>query len=131
MKGSHPTEASDCYALGMVIYEVLSGQEPFSQCSFPDVVQRVMEGKRPERPRGAGEASFTDGIWRTLELCWAPQPGDRIRARAVLWGLEGDSPLLGPSPNTSGEAGTSADDQSDAASGDLQYVFSVSLRARL
>ena len=31
VKDSHPTKESDCYALGMVILEVLTGKVPFAQ----------------------------------------------------------------------------------------------------
>lgn len=85
------TEASDCYALGMVIYEVLSGQTPFAQHSLLAVTWKVVKGERPERPQGAQGMWFTDSIWETLELCWKPQPGDRIGAKTVLLGLEEDS----------------------------------------
>ena len=32
-KNARPTRESDCYALGMVILEVLTGQAPFPRCS--------------------------------------------------------------------------------------------------
>jgi len=81
---SRPTEKSDCYAMGMVIYEVLSGQTPFSQSILSATIAKVLEGKRPERPEGEEGKSFTDAIWRLLELCWKHQPSDRANARAVL-----------------------------------------------
>jgi serine/threonine protein kinase len=59
-QGRQPTKESDCYALGMVIYEVLSGQAPFA--SFKDfiVMRKVIEGERPGRPEGAeGRGSRT------------------------------------------------------------------------
>ena len=85
------TKESDCYALGMVIYEILSGQAPFAPLSPPPVICRVLEGLRPERPEG--EVLFTDDIWRTLELCWEHQPGERISAKIVLQRLENTSRL--------------------------------------
>ena len=85
------TKESDCYALGMVIYEILSGQAPFAPLRPPPVIWRVLEGLRPERPEG--EVLFTDDIWRTLELCWKHQPGERISAKIVLQRLENTSRL--------------------------------------
>jgi hypothetical protein len=95
LKESHPTQESDCYALGMVIYEVLSGQKPFAQSTRETtVIFKVLHGDRPSRPQGKEGTLFTDDIWRVLELCWKPQPRDRISAKAVLLGLEGNmSPL--------------------------------------
>ena len=49
---SRLTKASDCYGLGMVIYEVLSGQTPFAQYSNLAIVQKISDGERPGRPQG-------------------------------------------------------------------------------
>lgn len=41
-----PTKESDCYALGMVIYEVLSGQVPFAPFKVLIVIQMVTNSIR-------------------------------------------------------------------------------------
>ena len=87
---------SDCYALGMVIYEVLSGRTPFAPSTAPVVVRIVLEGKRPGRPQGEEGKLFTDAIWGVLELCWKPRPSDRTSVKAVLLGLGGDPSPSGP-----------------------------------
>ena len=46
LKDSRPTKESDCYALGMVIYEVLSGKVPFSGLKDFIVIPKVVEGER-------------------------------------------------------------------------------------
>ena len=89
LKRSFPTKESDCYALGMVMYEVLSGQIPFAPKKSSDVSRMVLDGKRPERPRGEKAGLLTDGIWRVLECCWKHQPEDRASAKDVLQGLQG------------------------------------------
>ena len=129
LKESRPTEASDCYALGMVIYEVISGQKPFASWEGPVVIRKVLDGKRPGRPREEGGKLFTDGIWRILELCWKHRPSDRISAKTILRGLEEDSFSSWPSPGMDGiiETGSDDHDQSDdSASDSSKYVFSVS-----
>ena len=91
--GSQPTRESDCYALGMVIYEVLSGRAPFS--SYTDaifVIKRILAGERPTRPEGGEGAWFTDVLWETLELCWKPRPGDRPGLNNVLRRLRDVAP---------------------------------------
>ena len=81
---SRPTKFSDCYALGMVIYEVLSGRVPFDQLRDTIVMRRVPEGLRPERPQGEEGAWFTDWLWVMVERCWIARPDDRPSVDAVL-----------------------------------------------
>ena len=85
---SRPTKESDCYAVGMVIYEVLSGRAPFTYFKTFIVILKVTQGERPERPEGAEGAWFTDDLWAMLELCWVPQPEGRPSIEAVLGCLE-------------------------------------------
>ena len=117
---SIPTKKSDCYALGMVIYEVLSGQTPYSPWKPPAVMWKVMRGERPERPQGGEGSLFTDGIWKVLELCWKSQPCDRINVQAVLRGLEGSPPPLG----AGGDAEMDVDDRWDVSSNGSSMFFS-------
>jgi len=86
LERSRLTKESDCYALGMVIYEVLSGRIPFAPSQTPFI--KILRGERPERPGGAEGASFTDGIWGMLEHCWDDQPSKRINAETILLRLE-------------------------------------------
>ena len=81
------TRESDCYALGMVIYETLSGQAPFFPSTSP--VLDVLRGGRPVRPEGAQGAWFTDDIWKMLESCWKPLANDRPSVSAMLLCLQG------------------------------------------
>ena len=90
-----PTKESDCYALGMVIYEVLSGRTPFAPSNAPPVIWKVLNGERPERPRGEEGVLFTDDLWGLLQLCWKHQPDERTSAKTVLLCL-GRASLLAP-----------------------------------
>ena len=88
LEDSRRTKCSDCYALGMVIYEVLSGRVPFFSYDVFAVVAKVGRGERPERPQGAEGKLFTDVIWGILERCWAPRRDNRPRIEDVLRFLE-------------------------------------------
>jgi serine/threonine protein kinase len=88
LKDSRRTKRSDCYALGMVIYEVLSGRVPFSPHRSCTIAVRVSRGERPEQPQGAEREWFANGVWEVLERCWMPKPNDRLRIRDVLQCLE-------------------------------------------
>ena len=105
---SRPTKKSDCYSLGMVIYEVLSGQDPFSSYSTVDVARMVLHGIRPKQPQEEGGQLFTDEIWGLLECCWKEQPDSRPNAKGVLTRLKGN---LSPSwaPDTDGDTDTDSD----------------------
>jgi serine/threonine protein kinase len=91
LKGARPTKQSDCYAFGMVIYEVLSGQVPFSSSYSCVVMRKVIDGERPGRPHGPEGAQFTDHLWQTLNWCWDAQPQCRPSVATVLERLEQDS----------------------------------------
>ena len=88
LNGDYRTESSDCYAFGMLIYEVLSGHVPFHTYPAHCVFVQALEGERPERPQGPEGRWFTDDIWKILEDCWKAKPGDRPRADRVLQRLE-------------------------------------------
>ena len=49
LEGSFPTTSSDCYALGMVIYETISGRVPFHELANMEVFAKVLRGGRPSR----------------------------------------------------------------------------------
>ena len=83
LESSRPTESSDCYALGMVIYETISGNLPFHKDTDLTVFAKVIQGKRP--PRGA---KFKDSLWRMMERCWESQPSSRPSIGDVLRCLE-------------------------------------------
>ena len=56
-KTSHPTRFSDCYSLGMVVYETVSGNTPFHEVPDRAVFLKVVEGERPSRG-----VDFTDDL---------------------------------------------------------------------
>jgi serine/threonine protein kinase len=83
LENSRSTESSDCYALGMVIYETISGNAPFHKDTDLMVVTKVLRGERP--PRGA---KFRKDLWSMLERCWESQPNNRPSIGEVLRCLE-------------------------------------------
>ena len=107
------TMESDCYALGMVILEVLTGQYPFQHDNDFVVMRKIVKGKHPMRPQGAEAVWFTDDLWEMLEKCWSPQPKLRPIARTILEHLERGSMAWKPVPPT-------ADDFQADSDGDFQ-----------
>ena len=116
LKGARPTKQSDCYAFGMVIYEVLSGQAPFAQFNHCVVMWKVIEGQRPSRPNGPEGTQFTDDLWQTLKRCWAGQSQRRPRVETVLECLERVSKAL-RTPSQQPDESTGTDE------GDCQEIL--------
>ena len=108
-KDSRPTKESDCYALGMVVLEVLTGQPPFSRYIGLTVMRKIVDGERPERPRGAEAVWFTDDLWETLGQCWSPQPEVRPAVEVVLERLDRGSTTWQPLPPSTDDVQTDSD----------------------
>ena len=105
------TKESDCYAFGMVILEVLTGQHPLLHYDGWVAMRKVIMGEHPERPQGAEAAWFTDDLWETLEQCWSPQPNARPTVEAILEYLEQGSTAWRPLPPSADDASDDSDDE--------------------
>jgi len=79
LKDGRPTESSDCYSLGMVIYETISGKPPFHEHRDITVSVKVLKGEYPPR-----RPEFSESLWKLLEMCWAFQPNKRPSIGDVL-----------------------------------------------
>jgi len=108
---SRPTKHSDCYALGMVILEVLTGVHPFPNYNNLIVASKIVEGKRPGRPEGEERVWFTNDLWEMLEQCWSPQPERRPAIDVVLQCLRRGSTTWQPLPPDSGDRAQSDNDE--------------------
>jgi len=130
-ENSRPTKESDCYALGMVILEVLSGQAPFTRYKEFVVMRKVIEGERPGRPEGAEGVWFTDDFWRMLENCWSSQPKDRPTVEAILERLERASTVwqpLPPSADCDAQTETETDTDESHSIVSCPFVFLICLK---
>ncbi|CAE7092110.1 unnamed protein product [Rhizoctonia solani] len=79
------TKASDIYALGMTIYETVTGMVPYQGKSEMNVMRLVTVKKElPERPEPAlDNTGITDKLWELLIKCWSFQPAERPSAAKV------------------------------------------------
>ena len=103
-----PTRESDCYALGMVIYEVsrlhisrrsliytfqvLTGLTPFYNMPGVTFILPVLRGRRPEKPPHAETLGFSDALWELVQSCWSATSSSRPTARELLEQFSLDSP---------------------------------------
>eukprot|EP01108_Squamamoeba_japonica_P006211 TRINITY_DN49_c0_g1_i2.p1 TRINITY_DN49_c0_g1~~TRINITY_DN49_c0_g1_i2.p1 ORF type:complete len:758 (-),score=492.97 TRINITY_DN49_c0_g1_i2:68-2341(-) len=83
-KTARPSEASDCFALGVLFYEIASEREPWLEIAFAwDVAKAVVAGRRPAWP--AVVADNAPGPFLPLvHSMWAQLPADRPHLDDVL-----------------------------------------------
>ncbi|MGX7670234.1 protein kinase domain-containing protein [Plantactinospora sp. DSM 117369] len=83
--GAPPTPASDVYALGIVLFELVSGRSPYRGGPPAEILDRHRHC-RPVPPPG-----LPPMVWQFIEDCLAADPADRpdaARAAARLRGME-------------------------------------------
>ena len=129
-KNSRPTISSDCYALGMVIYETISGNFPFHKDRDASVSMKVMQGKRPSRG-----AKITKSLWEMLERCWAFAPSNRPSIEDVHRCVEMMSnfpePLSPGADDAADEDGDNWDAATTSSGGDSLDFYATGDRVQL
>ncbi|MFU8802802.1 MAG: protein kinase domain-containing protein [Bradymonadaceae bacterium] len=91
--GDAVTHKADLYAVGLIIYEMLTGKPPFESSSPHTAMVSHLRDEPPPLPRELGH-----GAWqRAIDLCLQKQPDDRIEsAREIRAILEADEKIVGP-----------------------------------
>ncbi|EJD49347.1 kinase-like protein, partial [Auricularia subglabra TFB-10046 SS5] len=79
------TFASDVYAFGMLLYEVITGRAPWADRTTMQMAVEVTNARFPPRPE-AGELS--DSLWTICEACWAREPSSRPGIASLLFCLQ-------------------------------------------
>ena len=73
--GAAATPAADVYALGVLLYEMVSGRPPYDSDNVADLMRRHLEGNAERRP------GIPDALWEVIESCMAGKP--RLRPTAA------------------------------------------------
>ena len=79
-----PSKEADIYALGMTMYQVLTGKWPFFPKRKMEVMHAVMSGGRPPKPENAEEIGMTEVLWDLLTRCWREDKTTRPSIAEVL-----------------------------------------------
>ncbi|KAG8908832.1 hypothetical protein FRB99_003070 [Tulasnella sp. 403] len=99
--GQPKSFATDVFAFGMTISEVLSGNVPFQAYeSVPAVVIRVSNGVRPPRePNASPVGDSYSPLWDVAERCWQAVPADGPSAAEIFRTLLELSPVAMTPPD--------------------------------
>ena len=76
--------ASDVYAFAFIVYEIMTGQEPFKNHSIMQIMNKVTkEGARPQ----IGD-DLPDAYRELIETCWAQEPNERPSFDTIVESLK-------------------------------------------
>lgn len=97
------SRASDMYAFGMLVYEILSGREPWADATLVDIFRHIVSGRLLPRP---DDGTMDDSMWNLCIACWNQNPAYRPGIANVLAGLRSDiapiqwrpDPVVGSDP---------------------------------
>lgn len=81
--------AGDVHAFGMIVYELISGNEPYYDLSYNDVQKKIEKCEKP---------SFTDSINDTyrklMDNCWISDPNGRPTFDKIVEVLKNDEDFI-------------------------------------
>jgi eukaryotic-like serine/threonine-protein kinase len=99
---------TDIFSLGAVLYEMLSGQQPFTGATFTDLLSSILKDHPPPLPTAA---KSMPAIERVVQRCLEKNPAERFQsARDLAFQLDsmistlasGSSPTLPAEVRASG-----------------------------
>jgi len=77
LRGNAYTDKADIYSLGMLTWEILTGQQPFSQYAHDKyLAQRICSGERPSIPM-----EIPEFYKEFIHSCWNDEPLQRPSAK--------------------------------------------------
>jgi hypothetical protein len=67
----------------------LCGHHPYAEVqSDIMVVNEIMEGVRPKKPKDTKRMGFSDELWKMIELCWLEDRNARPGIDEILFSLK-------------------------------------------
>ena len=96
LEGREYTEKADCYAVGMIMWEMLACAHPYAEFDFKFSYQcelKIADGLRPSLPdynlsEGPEEAEVRDAYVALLQACWQQNPAMRPTCAVISNALQ-------------------------------------------
>ncbi len=82
--GANVDERSDIYSVGCLMFEMLSGEKPFSGSSIPHILFKHAQETPPTLSDRAPERRFPAEIDTIITTCLAKSPADRFQTASEL-----------------------------------------------
>ena len=98
LRGEDPTEGTDIYALGLLGYEILTGEGPFATRGRVDL--NLAHLRSPPRPLSTLRADVDESLSALMARCLSKDPGKRPSARYIVDALR-DETGAGPQRDAS------------------------------
>lgn len=83
------TMAGDVYAFGMIAFEVITNEEPFKNCSFFELSNKVSNGIRPKF-----NFSIPESYQEMIEKCWSQDQKDRPSFEDIAKNLKNNKDFI-------------------------------------
>lgn len=100
LRGEELSGRSDMYAVGVMLYQLLTGRLPFQGRTMPQLIASALEQK-PASPRRLRK-EIPAGLARIILRCLEKQPSDRFRSYADLCRALAPYSSTAPTPATLG-----------------------------
>lgn len=96
-RGARPHPAMDVYALGRLLFQMLTGDDPHAMVPYRELLERHRDGMRVA-PRLDGEAEAPSSLGALIDACTEPEPRRRPSAEEVCGELRALAAALGEVP---------------------------------